>query len=464
MAGAEKVGAHIELGRRLGVPTPATRAMYACARFLDHARHAARAPDGGGSTVSINNRWFQLCASLIAMIMIANLQYAWTLFVTPMQAATHWKLSDIQFAFTLFILCQTWIQPLDGWLIDRLGPRGFISAAGVLCGLGWAGMGYATSLPMLYVMYCMAGAGAAFVYSGSIGSALKWFKERRGLASGIMAAGFGGGTALFIPFISRMLASSGHQATFVATGLFQGLVILIVAQVLRHPPAEAASAKPAGAPAAQLGKRQFTTLEMLRTPQFYAMYLAFVLMSTGGLLVTANAGPIAKTWGHAAAVLTLAATLSPLANGASRISWGWVSDYLGRENTMIVAFLLQAFFLYMVVAVGQQSATWFVFALVMVYFTWGEIYSLFPATSADYFGTRYATSNYAVLYTAKGTASIMGGYIGALLYEKSGSWTMGFYGSAVMALVAAGIAFGLRNARLAERARDASVSGAVLAK
>ena len=149
--------------------------------------------------MKINNRWFQLVASLLAMIMIANLQYSWTLFVGPMQTATGWKLSDIQFAFTLFILFQTWVQPLDGWLIDRLGPRGFISAAGLLCGLGWAGMGYAHSLPMLYTLYCMAGMGAAFVYSGSIGSALKWFKEKRGLAAGIMAAGFGGGTALFIP-------------------------------------------------------------------------------------------------------------------------------------------------------------------------------------------------------------------------------------------------------------------------
>ena len=152
--------------------------------------------------MNLQNRWFQLVASLIAMIMIANLQYAWTFFVKPLQTSTGWKLSDIQFAFTLFILFQTWVQPLDGWLIDRLGPRGFISAAGLLCGLGWAGMGYATSLPMLYVLYCAAGIGAAFVYSASIGSALKWFKDRRGLASGIMAAGFGGGTALFIPFIS----------------------------------------------------------------------------------------------------------------------------------------------------------------------------------------------------------------------------------------------------------------------
>ena len=175
--------------------------------------------------MNVNNRWFQLVASLVAMIMIANLQYAWTLFVQPLQASTGWRLSDIQTAFTLFILCQTWVQPLDGWLIDKLGPRWFITVAGLLCGLGWAGMGYATSLPMLYALYCLAGVGAAFVYSGSIGSALKWFKERRGLASGIMAAGFGGGTALFIPFISSIIAERGYQSAFITTGLLQGLVI-----------------------------------------------------------------------------------------------------------------------------------------------------------------------------------------------------------------------------------------------
>ena len=169
--------------------------------------------------MSINNRWFQLCASLVAMIMIANLQYAWLLFVEPMQTESGWMRSDIQFAFALFILCQTWVQPLDGWLVDRLGPRGFISAAGLLCGFGWAGLGYATSLPMLYVMYCVAGIGAAFVYSCSIGSALKWFQGRRGLAAGIIAAGYGGGTALFIPVISSLIATRGYQATFIATGV-----------------------------------------------------------------------------------------------------------------------------------------------------------------------------------------------------------------------------------------------------
>ena len=407
--------------------------------------------------MNIHNRWFQLIASLITMIMIANLQYSWTLFVLPLQEATGWSLGDIQFAFALFILFQTWIQPLDGWLIDRLGPRGFISAAGVLCGLGWAGMGYATSLPMLYALYCAAGMGAAFVYSGSIGSALKWFKERRGLASGIMAAGFGGGTALFIPFISTMIASSGYQATFLATGLLQGLVILVVAQFLRHPPPEPAVAPKAATAANQIGKRQFTTLEMLRTPQFYMMYVMFVLMATGGLLVTANAGPMARSWGldklpvsffaWTFTTLTFAATLSPLANGASRVFWGWGSDRMGRENTMILTFVLQAISLFLVVRLGQFSAAWFAASLVLVYFTWGQIYSLFPSTAGDYFGTRHATSNYAVLYTAKGLASIIGGWFGAFLYEQSGSWTTGFYMSAIMALVAAAMAVMLRAAR-----------------
>jgi OFA family oxalate/formate antiporter-like MFS transporter len=407
--------------------------------------------------VNVNNRWFQLVASLVAMIMIANLQYAWTLFVPPLQASTGWRLSDIQLAFTLFILFQTWVQPLDGWLIDRLGPRWFITAAGILCGLGWAGIAYATSLPMLYALYCLAGTGAAFVYSGSIGSALKWFKDKRGLASGIMAAGFGGGTALFIPLISSIIATSGYQQAFITTGLLQGLVITVVAQFLRHPPAEAAAAGGAKAASTAPAKHHYTTLEVLRTPRFYQLYVMFVLMATGGLLVTANAAPMARSWGLSAVALTWAATLSPLANGAARITWGAVSDRIGRENTMILTFVLQAISLFLVVAVGSTSAVMFSTTLVLVYFTWGQIYSLFPATSGDYFGAKHATSNYAVLYTAKGTASIIGGWVGTMLYESTGSWATGFYGSALMALVAAGLAVHLKYARASAAAGAVAV-------
>jgi OFA family oxalate/formate antiporter-like MFS transporter len=400
--------------------------------------------------VNIQNRWFQLAASLVTMIMIANLQYGWTLFVSPLQAENGWKLSEIQFAFTLFILFQTWVQPLDGWFIDRLGPRGFISAAGLLCGLGWAGMGYATTLPALYALYCAAGAGAALVYSGSIGSALKWFREHRGLAAGIMAAGFGGGTALFIPFISSVIQTDGYRTAFVWTGVLQGLVIVAVAQFLRHPAIEKATKGTAVRSTAVI--RQLTTLEMLGTPRFYVLYAMFVMMATGGLLVTANAGPISKSWGFNASVLALAATLSPLANAASRIFWGWISDGIGREATMIIAFTANAVALLLVLALGPISGGWFAFTVVLVYFTWGEIYSLFPPTAADYFGTGSATENYAVLYTAKGTASIIGGWFGAFLFEQFGNWSIGFYGSAVMALLAAALAVGLRAAN-ASRAR-----------
>jgi len=403
--------------------------------------------------MNIHNRWFQLCASLVAMIMIANLQYAWTLFVKPLQLGTGWKLSGIQLAATLFIVVQTWAQPCQGWLIDRMGPRRFISIAGILCGIGWGGMGYATSLPALYALYVIAGIGAALVYGASVGSALKWFTTRRGLASGIMTAGFGGGAGLFIPIIAVMLKNDGYRATFLWTGVVQGLVILIVAQVLRHP-AEAAAPKAARSSGGSglLGQHQFTTLEMIRTPQFWVMYVTFVMMATGGLLLTLNTGPIASSWGIATAALTVAASLNAVANGASRIFWGWVSDRTGREAALMVAFLLQAGCLVLVTTLGRVSGTWFTVTLVLTFLTWGEIYSLFPAMVGDYYGTRHATSNYGVMYSAKGVGSILGGWVAALIFEATGSWSGVLYGSALMALVAAGLVFALRFSTVPSRA------------
>jgi OFA family oxalate/formate antiporter-like MFS transporter len=395
--------------------------------------------------VTVNNRWFQLCASLVAMIMIANLQYSWTLFVEPMRAATGWKLSDIQWAFTLFILFQTWVQPAQGFLIDRMGPRVFTTVAGVLCGIGWTGLGFATTLPMLYTLYVLAGIGAALIYGGSIGSALKWFTTRRGFAAGLMAAGFGGGTALFIPVIASIIKTSGYQTAFIYTGIFQAVVILVVAQFLCHPSAGVTPAKPSGG-ASALGQHQFTTGEMLRTPQFFVLYASFVMMATGGLLVTANAGSIARAWGIPATALAAATSLNALANGGSRIFWGWASDRIGRELAMGVAFSLQALCLVLVLTVGQSSGTLFTITLVLTFFTWGEIFSLFPSIVGDYYGAKHATANYGAMYSAKGVASIIGGGLAALLYERFGTWTACFYGSAVLALLAAALIFGMKAA------------------
>jgi OFA family oxalate/formate antiporter-like MFS transporter len=403
--------------------------------------------------MTINNRWFQLCAAVIGMIMIANFQYAWTLFVKPIQQGTGWKLSDIQWAFTLFVLLQTWVQPCQGWLIDRLGPRWFISIAGVLCAIGWGGLGFATSLAMLYGFYATAGIGSALVYGGSIGSALKWFTERRGLASGIMTAGFGGGTALTLPFVAALIRSHGYRTAFLWSGAIQGLVIVVVAQFLRHPGAddrrrramvEALTGGAARTRGIANGPRELTTAEMLRTPQFYVLYLMLVMMATGGLLVTAQAGPMAQSWGIGLSALTLATSLSPLANGGSRIFWGWVSDRVGRELTMGVAFALQAGSLFAVLWLGRLSDAGFTLTLVLSYFTWGEVFSLFPSIVGDYYGTRHATSNYGVMYSAKGVASIIAGGLTALLYERFGTWSAAFYGSALLALVAAAAAFAMR--------------------
>jgi len=414
----------------------------------------------------MSNPWFQLVCSLIAMVMIANLQYAWTLFVEPIREASQWQLSDIQFAFSLFIFLQTFVQPLDGWFIDRVGPRRFITVAGILCGLGWSAMGYATSLPQLYLFYALAGVGAAFVYSASIGSALKWFPARRGFASGVIAAGFGGGSALFNVIIQRLLIPEyGYRTAFLWTGVIQGLVITIVAQFLRHPGPGFVAPKPAAAAAATASRRNtdhFTPREMLRTAQFYVLYGMFVAVACGGLFLTANQASLARSWGMTSA-LTAVVFLGPLANGASRIFWGWFSDRRGRENTLVIAFLLQAACLVSVAVAGPASTVLFTITLVLVFFTWGEIYSLFPSTLGDYFGSKYATGNYGLLYTAKGVAAYLGAYLGTRVLEASGSWTIVFYATAAITLLAALTALALRSAPLPKKVAAshlASASGA----
>src|SRR5262245_48973442 len=399
---------------------------------------------------------FQLVASLIAMVMIANLQYAWTLFVGPIRAARGWSQSEVQGAFALFILLQTFVQPLDGWLMDRMGPRVLISIAGILCGVGWSLMGYATTLTQLHVYYALAGVGAAFVYSGCIGSALKWYPHRRGFASGCIAAGFGSGSAIFNLVIQNYLIPAyGYQGAFLWSGLLQGAVITLVAQFLRHPDASFSPPKTVAAAVAGLSRRNtetFDTREMLARPDFYILYAMFVMIATGGLYLTANQKDIATDWGYSAAVISAIVVAGPLANGAARIFWGWFSDRAGRENTMVLTFLLQAACLVSVATLGRSSGTSFTITLVLTFFTWGQIYSLFPSTLGDYFGSRHATSNYAFLYTAKGVASVLGAYLGTRLFEQTHNWESVFYATAVLATLSGLTALILHSRSLPKKA------------
>ncbi len=395
------------------------------------------------------NRWTRLAAAVLAMMMIANLQYAWTLFVEPLRAATHWGLKDIQWAFTLFIAFETWAMPCSGWLIDRLGPRIFLSIAGVLCGAGWAALGHASSLAQLYVFYSIAGFGAALVYCGSTGIGLKWFPDRRGLAAGLISAGFGSGSALFIGPIAHILQTQDFRAAFLYTGIAQGLIIVIAAQFLQNPAKMLASA--AANVKIRTHHENFNSLEMLRTPNYYLMFIMALMMGIGGLMVTAQVGPMSKTLKLSAAVLTLSLTINPLANGGGRLFWGWVSDHIGREQTMFVAFFLHALMLLGVVTIGKASAPMFITSIALVFFTWGPVYSLFPSACADFFGPRNASSNYSFIYAAKGVASIFGGGLAAQLFEATHSWDYGFYICAGLAFTSAMLAIVLRKMPLPKK-------------
>jgi OFA family oxalate/formate antiporter-like MFS transporter len=306
-------------------------------------------------------------------------------------------------------------------------------------------MGYAKTLPELYFYYALAGVGAAFVYSGSMGSALKWFPHRRGFASGVIAAGYGGGSAISVWIIGYLIRVYGHPIAFLTSGIFQGVVIAVVAQFLLHPDKSFVAPKPVSpaiATKSRRGKDDFTSAEMLATPRFYVLFIMFVAVGTGGLFLTANSGALATSWGLRA-TLTAAASFGLLANAGSRPFWGWVSDKWGRENTMVVAFFLQAIALVLFATVGRTSGLMFAVTLILTYFTWGEIYALFPATVGDYYGSKNATANNSFLYAAKGVAAFII-VVPQLLERHYGSWTVALISCGVLALMTSVAAFAIR--------------------
>lgn len=386
-------------------------------------------------------RWLQLLVGIVCMAMIANLQYGWTLFVTPLDQKYHWGRAAIQVAFSVFVLAETWLVPIEGYLVDKFGPRPVVLIGGILITISWVMNAYASSLPVLYIAAAIGGIGAGAVYGTCVGNALKWFSDRRGLAAGLTAAGFGMGSAATIIPISVIIKSSGYESAFLYFGIGQGLVVFLLSFLLSAPKKDPATHH------AHVKQTtvDFTWTEMIKTPVFWVMYLMFVLMAAGGLIATAQLAPIAKDFtigdvpvsllGLTMPALTFALSMDRILNGFTRPFFGWVSDSLGRENTMFIAFGLEAIGIVALSYFGHDPVL-FVILTGIVFFGWGEIYSLFPSTCGDTFGAKYATTNAGLLYTAKGTASLLVP-LSSILVATTGGWQTVFYVAAVMNAIAA---------------------------
>ncbi len=394
-------------------------------------------------------RWMQLVMGIICMAMIANLQYGWTLFVNPLSEAHGWSKAAIQVAFTIFILTETWLVPIEGWAVDKWGPRPVVLFGGLLCAIGWVMNSFASTLFVLYVAAAISGIGAGAVYGTCVGSALKWFPDRRGLAAGLTAAGFGAGSAATIIPISAMIENRGYQDTFLYFGIGQGMVVILLAMMMARPPHNAAKVAKKKNPHVLQTTADFTPSQMVRKPVFWVMYLMFVLVAAGGLMATAQMGPIAKDFeidgvkfnimGMVLPALTFALAIDRVLNGLTRPFFGWVSDQIGREKTMFIAFALEAVGIMALYYFGRDPIM-FVILTGLVFFAWGEIYSLFPATTADTFGTRNAAGNAGLMYTAKGTASIFVP-LSSVITAASGSWEAVFFIGCGMNAVAAILAW-----------------------
>lgn len=401
------------------------------------------------STMTRWTPWGQLIVGIVCLVTIANLQYGWTLFVDPIHTKYHWDRAAIQWTFTIFVLTETWLVPFEGYLIDRFGPRLAVFLGGLLIGVAWTINSTANSLFEFYAGAAVGGIGAGIIYFGCFGNVLKWFVKRRGLAAGLTAAGFGAGSALTVMPISNMIRESGYESAFLWFGLGQAIVCMMAACLLRVP--EPGSVSTVVPQEIRRTNRNHRPSEVVRTAPFYVMYAMFVIVAAGGLMAVAQLGPIANDYhiagtpvsilGLTFPALTFALMLDRVVNGICRPFFGWVSDHIGRENTMFIAFLIEGLAIYVLFMLASNPF-WFVLLSGLVFFAWGEIFSLFPATCTDIYGEKFATTNYALLYTAKGTASLLVPF-GNLLTTATGSWHAVFTVAAAMNIVAAFMALAL---------------------
>ncbi|GLK67207.1 oxalate/formate MFS antiporter [Hansschlegelia plantiphila] len=374
-------------------------------------------------------RWIQLALGVIAMMAVSSPQYVWTLFTKPLLGTVGGTLADLQVTFSILIVLQTWLSPAQGALVEKFGPRLLVMAGCALSGLSWVLTAYATSLPAVYVAYgVLGGIGTGIVYIGIVGQMVKWFPDKRGFAVGMAAAGYGFG-AIFLNFpISSTLSTAGLQHTLIVFGLIQGVVGVAAAAFLKPAPEHGTADRPEPAVGSMRTRRDYNSREMLKTPVFWLMFVMMTMMSTGGLMVISQFATFSRSFGIdekvlvlGFAALPLALTIDRITNGLTRPIFGFISDRIGREKTMAIAFIGEGLAIALLVMVREDPLLYVLMSGV-VFFGWGEIFSLFPSTLTDTFGETHATKNYGFLYMAQGVGSVLGGPIAALIFASTGSW------------------------------------------
>jgi OFA family oxalate/formate antiporter-like MFS transporter len=382
------------------------------------------------------NRWLPVIGGICMNLALGSL-YAWSVFVLPLEKEFGWTRAETSWVFTIAVVSFALSFVLAGRIQDLRGPRICAAIGGTLVGIGFILASYTTSLVFLYVVFgAVVGVGNGFGYATPIPVASKWFPDKRGLVVGLMVGGYGAGSAIFGPVANSLIGSVGWRPTFQILGVLFFVMGMIGTALLKNPPAgyQPPGWKPPQGATAQRTNRDYSTGEMLRTPTFYALWVAYCLGATAGLMTISQLVPFARDAGLGAAAATFAIAIGAVGNAGGRILSGWLSDTLGRLTTLRVMVLLSAVAMPLWVAVRSEVVLFYILA-VIVYWCYGTQLSVFASTTADMYGTRNLGMNYGLLFTAWGTAGIIGPVIAAQVFDAFGDYRYAFYVAGALALV-----------------------------
>ncbi len=383
------------------------------------------------------NRWRVVIGGMSMNLALGSL-YAWSVFVLPLEKEFGWKRAQTSWVFTIAIMTFALTFILAGRIQDRLGPRPCALIGALLVSIGFFLASMTTSLIFLYVVFgLIVGAGNGFGYATPIPVASKWFPDKRGLVVGLMVGGYGASSAIIGPMATRWIDSMGWRPTFQLLGGAFFVLGMLGTWLMVNPPQGYRPAGWTAKDASLSASHEYTPIEMLRTPRFYEMWIAYCLGTTAGLMTISQLVPFARSAGLTAAAATFAITAGAVGNAGGRILSGWLSDTLGRLTTLRIMILGSAIAMPALFLFREQTLLLYIL-VVAVYWCYGTQLSVFASTTADVYGTRNLGTNYGLLFTAWGAAGIIGPMIGAWVYDAFGGYGYAFYAASLLAVVAFG--------------------------